>query len=244
MDENDIKIPLYDGKYAYGKVWGGFEDQVVIFVHGLTGNIDELLTRNAAKFFSENGLSFLAFNLYDYHDDARSINETTIKTHADDIGSLIEYCKSKDVKSIHIIGHSLAVYSIFMLRSELIKSVALWDPSYLVSSSLSPEKLQKVEEIDSYILSWGVDYVLSAKYIEAVVNLDLPKTIQSYSLPTLILNAGEGVLLDGGKYYESKLKDHVRVERYIIEGADHNFLNDSSRKDLFKKTLIWLKNFL
>ena len=118
----------------------------------------------------------------------------------------------------------------------------MWDPSHKSRTSLDYQKLTYVKEVDSYLLKWGVDYIFSSKYVKSADNFDPLKYLNSYKSPTLIINAGDGVLVESGEDYQELLSAKVKVVRQVIEGADHNFTSSDLKVKLFKTTLKWLNN--
>src|SRR5581483_6543565 len=243
MIDKKITIPLNDDKVAYAKLKGSLKDTVIIFAHGLASKMDSLLPYLSAEFFSKHGFNFLRFNFYDYYDDARDLWDCSLKTHAEDLDAIVDYCFSMGAKKVHVIGHSYGGLTVLMSKRQKFTSAILFDPSHPVSSPFDKGEVKYIKEIDGYMKKAGIDFVYSRTLVEENRSLNPDEYLKSYSTPAVILSAGEGTLVMGGKDYEKRLQKKVRVERHLINGAGHSFYEDAPREELFQRTLQWLKSF-
>lgn len=91
----------FDGKTIYGKLnYIKPGKTLIIFVHGLTGSINEHIFFNAAKFFPERNFHTLRFNLYSSEKNARRLEECTINLHSEDLDQVIESVRKDFEKNI------------------------------------------------------------------------------------------------------------------------------------------------
>lgn len=147
MPEKELTIPIPGTKLKiYAKQYGGLNNPVVIFVHGLTGHMDEHLFYNGARYFYRRGIPSIRFNLYDWQKSARKLTNCTLNTHAYDLNVVIDYLRKRKVNKIVTIGHSYGGPTILLAHHNTIDAIALWDPSY--------EDLFKgakyIKELDAY----------------------------------------------------------------------------------------------
>ena len=71
--EKEIKIKTSDKKIIYGILRGSLSKPVIVQVHGLSGNMNEAMHYNAARYFEKHGFSSFRFNLYDWRKGAPKI---------------------------------------------------------------------------------------------------------------------------------------------------------------------------
>lgn len=242
MNEISLTIPTDNNKIIYAKQNGDWAKTLVIYVHGLTSDMDELLPVEASKYFITHGISFLRFDLYSGRSGARTMSECDLDTHMRDLNHVIQYAKEQGASDIHLIGHSLGNYSLLMADLSSAATLILWDPSHPLRTSVTSKKLLYVKELDSYVMKAGVDYVFSNRYVYSVEQFNPSNYIQHIQTPTIILNAGDGVLIQTSEMYEKELRAHTEVCRITIENADHNFSTIQNKSDLFKESLAWIES--
>lgn len=234
--EAEFKIPIPGTKLnIYAKQYGSLDRPVIIFVHGLTGHMDEHPFYNGAQYFYDQGISSLRFNLYDWQKDARKLTNCTLKIHANDLNLVIDYLREKSVKKIFAIGHSYGGPTILLADQSKLDAIVLWDPSY----GDIFDNTKYIQELDAYRIRWGTDILISAKMYEERKQLDWDNLTTNIQTPLKIISAGKGELLKGSKVYIKKAKGPT--EHAIIENAGHNFNEEGTAEKLFEETLQWLK---
>lgn len=148
--EQAIKIPLENKKHIYGILRGSLSNPLVIFVHGFTGHKDEHQFFNGARFFEKNNFSSFRFDLYNWHKDARKLEDCTLSLHGQDLDTVVEYFKDKGVKKIFVIGHSFGGVSVLLSKKRSFDALVFWDSSADKDVSL---KARYVKELDKYYLN-------------------------------------------------------------------------------------------
>lgn len=91
--QKEVRIKTTDKKTIFGTLDTPKERSkgLIIFVHGLTGHQYEHIFFNAAKFFTKKGYSTYRFDLYGFCKPARILEETCLKTHAEDTNNVIQH---------------------------------------------------------------------------------------------------------------------------------------------------------
>lgn len=236
-----IKIPGIK-KCIYGVLRGSLSRPLVVFVHGLTGHMNEHIFYNGARFLESHGFSSFRFNLYSFEPDARKLDECTLQTHADDLDVVIAHLRKTGVRKIFVIGHSYGGPTILLSRRKDFDGVVLWDPSYAESGSLAKEAVY-IRALDKYYLDWSCKKIVGKEMFAFSKQMNARRSkawIASLHVPVKIIVAGKGeILARGGKgFYDAanRPKDFA-----IIKGADHNFNVDGTEEQLFKETLGWIK---
>ncbi len=234
--EEKIKIDAKDGHIIYGTLNYLDKDnnKLIIFVHGLAGHQNEHQFFNAAKFFPINGYSAFRFDLYTGEEKGRNLTKCTIKTHSEDLNTVISYFKDKFEK-IYLVGHSLGGPTILGANLDNIICVVLWDPSLKIVDNYD-EYCTYNEKLRLYILHWGTEYLVSKEMIKEWKEIDL-RMIEKIRKPTKIICAGDGILKGHWKENISNIK--VEHNFIVIEGAGHCFDGEGKEEILFKETLSW-----
>jgi hypothetical protein len=227
--EKSVRIRTPDKKFIYGTLNGTSRQNLVVFVHGLTGHQNEHIFYNAARFFPKKGFSTFRFDLYSFPKDARKLHETTIAQHAADVATVVRHFRK--YKNIFLVGHSLGGPSILLSTLSGVKGVVLWDPS-LGRTGLWGKY---VKAIDKYVLDWNVSYLMSMKMYDEWGSLpDQVKIVNDLSIPVRIIFAEKGELRKRWK----KVKDCV-----IIKNATHTFDEEGAEEELFTHTLSFVKKY-
>jgi superfamily II DNA or RNA helicase len=96
------------------------------------------------------------------------------------------------------------------------------------------------EEIDAYILSEGLDFIVGKKYVEELKNFpDCGDLIKKISKPVLFVTAKKGGSISGKRFYEKANEPKRLVE---IENADHCFNTFDTENVLISETYKWFSS--
>lgn len=237
--EKKIVIDTSDNHKIYGTLNKpeNATDQLVIFIHGFTGNSNEHIFFNGAKELNKKKIASFRFDLYSWEEAARHMPDCGIQTHVDDLRTVFDYFKDKYAR-IYLVGHSLG--GIVVLESSLPASAyILWDPSY-ASTYTELNDYKYVKELDAYTLDWGVVYVIGKKMREDDWTQSSSEELMSkVKCPIKIINAENGVLTEGGKDY-FKLAQEPKAHT-LIKNAGHTFDEEGAEEELFKETINWIE---
>lgn len=238
--EKQIKIKSPDNHCIYG-TWRSancISKNLIIFVHGLTGNRNEHLFFNGADFFATRGFDSFRFDLYSGEKGGRNLSQVSLSIHAADLNQVVKYFRKK-YQNIFVIGHSLG--ALVILRSEIkkIDGIIFWDGSGWLGPNLK-KYLQFNKKLRAYILSWGCDYVINKKLVEDLNQKFEPQQLAGVlTEPFKVIAAGKGILVKTAKEYFAGAKG--LKEMSIIKKATHCFDEEGVEKELFEETLSFLK---
>ncbi|MAF35407.1 hypothetical protein CMO91_06215 [Candidatus Woesearchaeota archaeon] len=237
--EREFQIPIPGTDLnIYAKQYGELSDSMVIFVHGLTGHMDEHLFYNGARYFEKHGISSIRFNLYDWHDDARKLMDCTLETHAHDFNTVLQYLLTAKVKKIAAIGHSYGGPTILLGNHKQLAAIVLWDPSH-GDIFADEDEVKYVPELNAYHVNWGTSFLIGSpmRAMEKEIAWDsLTKKIHS---ALKVVSAGKGELVEHGKKYVDLAngpKQHV-----VIQSANHNFDDEGAADELYKESASWIQ---
>lgn len=239
--EKNIAINITDNHIIHGTLCSPEEktEKLVIFVHGFTGNKNEHIFFNGAKFLKQRGIASFRFDLYSDEKGGRSFPDCDTQTHIDDLKTVVNYLKNEYPK-IYLIGHSWG--GIVVLKSLInVSGIILWDSSH-ENYSFGDDTYKYNESLGAYLLNWGIVFVIGKKMHDETVNIDSATSlISKINSPLKIINAGNGELIDGGKEYFNLAKEPKALK--VIEGASHCFDEEGAEEKLFKETADWVDKY-
>jgi len=241
--EKEIKIPISKNKYIYGCLRGQLTKPLIIFIHGLTGHMNEHIFYNGARYFEKQGFSSFRFNLYDYQPDARKMKQCDLQIHANDLDLVIKYFRRKKVKKIFVVGHSYGGPTILLSKDKDYDGIILWDPTYNPKKLF--KKLKLVKELNAYIMNWEYGIIVGKKMFDEAKIIDgkkISEMVKKIYVPVKIICAGDGILVKKGKGYYSVANEPKSI--VVIKNASHCFNEDGVENKLFKQTLIWFKKYI
>ncbi len=223
-----------------GRLRGSLKKPLAIFVHGLTGNMDEHIFYNGARYLEQHGISSFRFNLYDWTKGSRKLNTSTLVIHASDLDFVVKYFRKRGVKKIFVVGHSYGGPTIMKSKDRDFQGIIFWDPSFLTQKYFPESKWLK--SIGMYLCRWAYPVLLSKTYVEEARRTNTLALIQQLNLPIKIICAGKGVLVKTSKKYFSVLKEPK--ELIVLKNATHCFDEDGQEGKLLEETLRWIKQCL
>jgi hypothetical protein len=236
--EQEIKIPIPDSKLCiYGTLRGSLKQPMVVFVHGLTGHRHEHIYFNGSRFFEKHGLASFRFNLYDGAQDARKMADCTIKIHAADLDTVIEYMTNRGVKQIFAVGHSYGAPTILSSKKRGFEAVVLWDPHHAPIRGLKQQGWQPVGVLSRYMIQWNSEVLIGEAMYKENVKLDCDKLAAKFKVPTKIIYAKNGILEKASKSYYK----HLAGKKDIVglKNATHCFDEEGTEEELFQETYEW-----
>lgn len=233
----EIKLKTSDKHIIFGTLDSNKNQTLLIFVHGITGNQNEHHYFNAVPFFLERGFDTFRFDFYSDEDGARSLTESTITSHSEDLEVIINNLKEK-YKKIILVGHSLGAPVILKTNLSSISKIVLWDPT-TGFENIEDKDGEYNSKLDKYILHWGMDIIVGKQMVEEWKSLDINKLIEKLSIPCKFIFAGNCNKHELWKPFLNKIK--MENESVIVEGATHCFVEEGTEQKLFEETLKWIK---
>ena len=243
--EKELAIPTADGHRIHGVLnyEGKRPDKVVVFVHGLNGDILESKYKNASTLYPKKGFATFRFALYSGLPGARKLVKSTLKTHAKDLDRVVSKMRAAGFSQIYLVGHSYGAPSILLAKNKGVNGVVFWDGTTedrLGKAKRLPSILGYVSSQKAYLLNWGTQFLVGKKMFE--VEERMPKyssLIGKLRAPLKVMLAGDGILADSWKSILGK-KTPTR-DWTVIPGASHNFEQEGKEEKLLAETLSWLQ---
>lgn len=220
-------------KLNYKKLPAG---KLIVFVHGLTGDMHEHIFFNAVKFFAARGFSTLRFNFYSSEQNARKLEECTLATHVEDLDLIVDKT-FHEYDKVYVVGHSLA--GPVILQSKLlnvIDKVVLWDPT--LSFDWVVKKYRFNKELGVYFKRSSWYKPLGQEMFNELQNLDILKLYKNTQVPTKVIIAGENMYSSVKPLLKAVVNNNVLVTE--LQGASHNFDEEGTEEALFHATLDWI----
>jgi esterase/lipase len=240
--QKELIIKTHDSKDIYGTFSSAQKksDSLIIFVHGFTGNKDEHIFFNGAKFLTEKGFNTYRFNLYSGDGkNIRHFHDTKISLHGKDITTVAKYFR-KSYERIYVVGHSYGGTSLLFVDQSVVDGFIFWDASYIDPKKDGTENMKYNKDFGMYILDCGIEILVGKEFVEELRNFpNCAELIKKINIPVLFVTAGNrGNSKAGVKYFEFANNPKKLVN---IEKADHNFNNWDDEKRLLEVTYNWLK---
>jgi pimeloyl-ACP methyl ester carboxylesterase len=236
--EKEIQFQTPDSHIIYGTLNSmGRGQRLLIFAHGLSGNSREHQYFNAPKSFNAHGIDTFRFDFYSRRPMGRQLGGCTISTHVKDLAIVIEGFSR--YKEIFLAGHSVGAIVAIRAATPMVSKIVLWDPSAW-HGSLEDKRCAWNEGLGKYILSWGLEIMLSREFIsEWQETADVGSLARSISRPCKLIFAGKHTSHAAWKpHLSSIIPEH---EHHVVKGASHQFLEEGSEEELFLETLKFLK---
>lgn len=233
--EKIINLNTKDNHIIYGVLnYEEDNNMLVIFVHGLTGNMDEHMFYNAAKLFPKKGFNTYRFNFYDCAHKGRCLTDTTLTSQSKDLNLVISHFKNK-YKKIFLVCHSIGPLISLMSNYFEASAIIFWNPGIKVDMGIKFNS-----KLDNYTVNWGTEHIIPKKLVEEWSSFDL-NYFTHIKTPIKLIFSNNEVNQD---FWEDKSKNlNVPHNLYIIKDADHCFNPMKAEKELFNETLKWLEKY-
>lgn len=238
--EKPLIIKSADRKNIYAKLRGSLKKPVIVLVHGLGGHMDEALHYNASIYFEKRGFAVMRFNLYSWEKGARKLSDCTLKTHGQDIDTVIKYLQRRGVKKVFAIGHSYGAPSIMHAQHENLSGIVFWDGSYQTIKKYF-KKLKYIPGLKGRIMDDGYSVIVGEAMVQEAVKINSKDLIRQVKVPIKFIYAGKGGLIRGGRAMHKAARKPKSFT--LLPGATHSFNEDGIQEKLYAETVKWLKSF-
>jgi dienelactone hydrolase len=254
--ELKIRSKKLKGKYIYADIVEHKDaTTLVVFLSGFSGSKELPLFKNASDEFAKNGFSTLRINFCGDEDDkhqnadAPEILEMSFSVYITELKNVLDLV-GKKYFTIVLVGHSFGApisvmflnkYKKYALKTTLI----IWDPTLL------PWKKEWMEEdysLDSlkklYIEkdSKNPETINETFYQEFINMKNTAKIFGALNQKTCIIGAEKGIIKNTEEYFSKLTKCARKSSKLLfIKGANHLFDGKRVQKELFEKTLGFLK---
>lgn len=242
MPETQFNINTDDGHVIHGVLNQAKEKKnkkAVIHAHGLTGWAYEVAQTQMALSFPDHGYDIIRPYLYTWLDGGRRLIDCTIKTHAQDINTVVQHF-SKNYDSFFITGHSYGGPTAMLSDQSQFKAMSLWDPTYIPAKSFenSDDKGDVVLFYEGSGVCLGKDmYDESRKYDQNWAQ-ELSKNVV---VPIQVIHASEGMWVKEKESFHSNAS--VETDYHIIDKTVHCFVEEGTTEQLLEHSLNWFNKF-
>lgn len=240
--ETSLKLKTSDKHIIYGTLRSSNtkSNVLLIFVHGLTGNQNEHIFFNGARFFEKQKIDTFRFDLYSGEKGGRSLSHCGISTHAQDLNTVVKYFRKK-YKTIFVAGHSLGGVTVLASDTHFVDGIILWDSSQRNKLSAQTRKTYDKKR-EAYISTWGTEFLIGKQMKQEWESFPIPKiAIQNIHKPIKMIVAGKGWLINAGKEYFKYAQEPKAFS--LIKGAGHTFDEDGVEQELFEETKRFIKKY-
>lgn len=235
--EINLEINTSDRCKIYGvlnKLDDRESDNLIIFVHGITGSKDEHQYLRAPEFFNIRGYDTFRFDLYSDLEKGRGLIDCNIQIHSIDLSNVLDYFKLKYQK-IYLVGHSLGCTVVLNTDISIVKKTVFWDPTAGMKS-LEDHGCEYNQVLKKYILNWARTILINSKMVHDWKDAsDISKQILKMTKPTKFIFAQ-----NSGLYEEWKpFLDKTNYEVFLINNATHMFVEEGAIQVLYTQTINW-----
>lgn len=252
--ELKIKSKKVEGKFIYANIMEHKSSTtLVVFLGGLSGNDTRSLSENVSLDFFKLGFSILWFNFCNddkaenYKANALEIWEMSFLVYAAELKNILDSW-SKRYSTIIFVGHSFGAPISIMFLNKYKKyasktKLVLWDPSLLPWGKEVVEEVFVFDPIKKLYIQKETENPLIINrsfYNELQGTKNTAEILRELNHKTCIIAAEKGAHEDAKKYF-SKLRNKKSSALTIIKGANHLFDGKRVQKELFEKTLEFLK---
>ncbi len=240
MREEFFSIPSFDGHRIYGVLnQNRPANCLVIFVHGLTGEKENHLYYNAARFFPERGIDTCRFDLFSNERDGRRLVDSSLSDFSQDLSSVVQFFADR-YQSVHVVGHSIGGCIAMNAKQSLIRSFILWDTG-LQNGSTETGPFEYDERLGYYVAKLKIQYMLSPKLIKERAQQG-KSVVKKVKRPIMLIFAGNTTIneswVNNFEYIDSTLEPSF--ETITIDGAGHGFNELGKSDEVFAATYNWV----
>jgi len=241
MSETEIRIPTPDGKRIYGVLRGDPKTMpLVVFVHGLTGNMNEVMFYEAARIFEKAGFASFRFNLYGPQKDARKLQNCTLAIHGEDIDAVLDEFYDT-APTIYIAGHSYGFPSLLHANLSGVNAIASWDGTFLPNSF--SDIMIPAPELKGRLFDVGYSILIGDEMIQEAGRVSSAKLLADIATPTLFCASSKGSQWyreDAEKLFASA---NGTKDIAFFPIARHGYTENGAIELLCTKTIEWFRKY-
>jgi pimeloyl-ACP methyl ester carboxylesterase len=222
---------------------------IIIMCHGWGSNKLGTWQGLFVKFAREickNGFAVLRFDFRGSGDSEGEFGEQTIGTMLEDLDCVLNNLDKDlvNIDKIGLIGHSLGgKAAILKAEDKRIKCLVLWSTPASQKNAMTIDFIDEVRERKKLLLGDSGLWI-NNKQLESYLKYDGLKAIRKVMIPVLVASGSEDLSVfpsHSKKLYKAANKPKELV---FVKGADHSFLNDDCKKELFETTIKWFNKWL
>jgi len=237
--EKEVNIKARDRLKIQGILYERGRENLVIFLHGITGSIHEHHIKTGIEFFYNKNYSVYAYNQYSDEtlnkEKPRALyDKITIDRHIEDLEDVYDYFKNQ-YENIYLVGHSLGGLTI-LIANIPCKAQSLWDPS-------AAEPFSK----KIYTTYKGL-FAKQAGGKIAILNNNLEKNKKYYNIKRLVkicekIKTPTHIIGASKAFGPKNIVYSKYISNCLFESmeADHNFTKLGQVKEICEKAYKWFK---
>ncbi len=227
----------------------------VVLCHGFTGMRLEahFLFVKMSGALERAGFASLRFDFRGSGESEGEFRDMTVETEVSDAVAAVDvFCAMPEIdeKRVGLIGLSLGgfVAACTTGLEARVKSTVLWSAVADLPGTMSRllgGEARRLLEADGYMDIGG--HALGKGFLDRVDVLDPLELITKSSQPLLIVHgtADESVPPEHADRFESAARHGGRrVEKFIVEGADHTYATLKDEQTVIERTVVWFKETL
>jgi pimeloyl-ACP methyl ester carboxylesterase len=217
-------------------------DTIVLFLHGFTGNKSEHAYhfRDFARLLETQGISSLRLDYSGNGESDGDFKDFTFDSLMSDVNLMLDFAKATG-KRVVVLGFSLGGAAAALLtqtRGQDIYKVVLWSPAGSMLEKIRQNYEYSKDNITGF--SAGGLYELSEKMIASLDNYNIYKDLDRYQGKVLVVHGKK----DQAVNYIYGVRFAVlfrNAQLHLINSAGHGYDSAEEKKELFDKTLTFLK---
>jgi predicted alpha/beta-fold hydrolase len=237
-----IKSKTKKGRFIYGDFLKNKNANItVIFLSGFSGSKEFPLFKRASNIFLKNGFNVVRLNFCSDSGDSYKKNnvlkleEMSFLVYTTELKNIIDIFNKKCSK-IALVGHSFgAIISIMFLNKyrKYLKNteLVLWDPSLLPWKKKLLD--QEFDHSSGFYHRKGGNELLNKTFYEECATTNIIKIFHSLNKKAYVIAAKNSADKDALRY---------DFKPMIIKNTNHFFDGEKAQKELFGKTVSFLKN--
>ncbi len=237
LREQYITLETLDDFRVYGVLNSQMPTQkLIVFVHGLTGEKENHLYYNGARFFPANGFDTFRYDLFSNELGGRKLANSSLTLFSQDLSLILEHFYSR-YDEIHVVGHSIGGCVAMNANPSRLASLILWDTG-LQNDSTDFGPFVYHDELGAYLAQLKISYLLSVELISERAQQGAA-TVKKIQCPVKLIFAGNTAI---NETWKSNLR-HITspYELVTISGAGHGFNELGKNELLFEETLVWVQ---
>lgn len=200
-----------------------------------------------ARELCKSGFAVLRFDFRGSGDSEGEFAEQTIETMLEDLDCVLNNIDKDcvNINRIGLVGHSLGGKAAVLkvAKDKRVKCLVLWSTPASHKDAFSTDFVEELKDRKKLWLGDSGCWV-NIRQVESCLRNDGLKIIGKVKIPILIVNGSEDLSVfpsQSKKLYKNANRPKKLV---VVKGADHAFLNDECKKELFKITIKWFNKWL
>jgi hypothetical protein len=223
---------------------------IIIMCHGWGANklgTWQGLFVKSAREICKSGFAVLRFDFRGSGDSEGEFREQTIETMLEDLDCILNGLDKKyvDIDKIGLIGHSLGGKAAIIeaAKDKRIKCLVLWSTPASHKDAFPTAFVEEIRNRKKLLLGDSGCWI-NARQVESYLKYDGLKIIRKVNVPVLIASGSEDLSVFPSQSRKLYKNANRSKELFFVKGADHAFLNDECKKELFTITIKWLSEWL